>query len=282
MLPPTGPPGAPPLSTDQGGLQWVEVGPHPGRCPSKAPLSLPAAWASSSLTLCGVSRNHPSPWHFTPCSVGRALTRGSEGPGAAGVSCGGGGVGDEDPRDCARVFELGRIPRAALSWDLVILAAKCPLLLQGGSRTGESPSEMSSGPTSRTRAAVSSAWPTRGPTPTSLSCESMAVMGGARGGGGSCRFSVSLALHIVPPTPNPIQKVWGHAQTCLSAGPVHLHVKRVSRQPHASWWCLRQARAAPDVGVGVDAWPGGRDPVRGREFCCECFGVRCPGHPPWS
>lgn len=109
-----------------------------------------------------------------------------------------------------------------------------------------------------------------------------AVMGGARGGGGSCTFSVSLALHIVPPTPNPIQKVWGHAQTCLSTGPVHLHVKRVSRQPHASWWCLRQARAAPDVGVDVDAWPGGRDPVRGREFYCECFGVRCPGHPPWS
>ena len=30
-----------------------------------------------------------------------------------------------------------------------------------------------------------------------------AAMGGARGGGGSCRFSVSLALHVVHPTPNP-------------------------------------------------------------------------------
>ncbi|CAO2631036.1 hypothetical protein LEMLEM_LOCUS21124 [Lemmus lemmus] len=50
--------------------------------------------------------------------------------------------------------------------------ADCALLFQVESPTGASLSKMSSAPTSPTRAVGCSAWPTRGPTPTSLSCES--------------------------------------------------------------------------------------------------------------
>ena len=73
----------------------------------------------------------------------------------------------------------GHLGVGALGWRgfwaarVAVILLPRPLLFQVGSRAGGSPSEMNSGPTSRTRAAACSAWPTRGPTPTSLSCELM-------------------------------------------------------------------------------------------------------------
>lgn len=70
-----------------------------------------------------------------------------------------------------RGFWAARVEVILLSWPL----------FQAGSRAGGSPSETSSGPTSRTRAEGCSAWPTRGPTLTSLNCELMGAGGGLRG-----------------------------------------------------------------------------------------------------
>lgn len=183
----------------------MKVGPHPGCCPSKAPLSLPAAWASLSLALCCVSRNHPSPWHFTPCSVGRALTRGSEGPGAAGVSCVGGLV--MRTPGIAHGFlswAASQELRSAGTWSFLL--PRAPSSSRGGVVLGKAlprrvPAQpLTHGPrrpqhgqlgAQHQQVSVVSQW---------------AAMGGARGGGGSCRFSVSLALRIVPPTPNQSRK----------------------------------------------------------------------------
>ena len=95
--------------------------------------------------------------------------------------------------------ELGFVLRAALGLGPShSYCQSCCFLFQVGSRTGESPSKMNSGPTSHTRAGVSSAWPTRGPTPISLNCESA----------GSCGWVLPLSfalesIHYL----NPTQKV---------------------------------------------------------------------------
>lgn len=135
------------------------------------------------------------------------------------------------------------------------LLPACSFLFQVGSRTGENPSKMSSGPTSHTQAEASSAWPTRGPTPTSLSCE---LPGGYRLALGRkpcrlCRFALILALKFVLHL-NPVQVCstpWGDggfthshytAQTCPSAG-VCTYAQSKSAGGIAPWGtCLRKSR----------------------------------------
>lgn len=94
------------------------------------------------------------------------------GPGATLSSAPSPGWAQQGP-DAPRDSEVSASASAGAPAFLLLWA----FLFQAGSRTGGSPSKMSFGPTSLTRAAASSAWPTQGPTATNLNCESAGLAG---------------------------------------------------------------------------------------------------------